>query len=956
MNRKAEALGLIAESLDQVVWLLEWPSLRVLYLSPAFERVWGLSVAQAMAEPELWLSALPESDREDLLARVPALVEAGHFETDFRVVRPDGGVRWLRAEGRVVRGEAGEPDLLAGTTMDITELHETSAALARREAMHERWMQSARDFVVYRLRQDPATPMLAEVEFVSPSLERVLGVPADAPFERWFMGIHPDDRERVEAAHLASAQSGVDFDEIMRIRHPETDGWVWVRAISSIIDDPETGERHANGLIIDISDRMHAESENRLKSNALAYSLNGYFIADETGRPFYANRAFLDMFGYEAVDSVRELSPDAFIADADTVRDVFASLAEDGADLRELTARRRDGSTFEILAALRTFVDMDGQTLLMGTLIDVTERKRAEAELRRAATVFESTAEGVMITDTHGDIVAVNAAFCTMTGYTEEEVLGRSPRLLRSERHGEGFFARMQAALDETGHWRGEVWNRRHDGEALPVWLTVSRVDDPQTGEATSYVSLMADISAMKRSEAQLHEMAHHDALTRLPNRLLLDARLEHALERARRDGSRVAVLFLDVDRFKNVNDTLGHPVGDELLCEVATRLRRCVREEDTVARIGGDEFVVVLESVRDRHYAAVAAEKIISAMSGTLDLGSGSVVLTASVGVVLYPDDGEDATTLLKHADAAMYRAKEDGRDQYQFYTRDMTAGARKRLSLEVDMRRALDRGDQFTVHYQPLVSLEDERAFGVEALMRWDHPERGRISPAEFIPLAEECGLIEPLGEWVLAEACRQLRAWRDAGLDGLRASVNVSGRQVVKPRLIEVVRRVLADTGLDPGALVLELTETVLMSDPAAAGSSLRQLASLGVSLSVDDFGTGYSSLSYLKRFPVSTLKIDRSFVRDAPVDASDAAICRAVLALADSLGLDVVAEGVETVAHRTFLREAGCPRAQGYLFGRPLPAAEAEAALRRNFLEHSAAVAGSGRVTVLRLPGD
>ncbi len=950
-DRDNSTLQSVIEHIAQIVWLMEWPSLNMIYISPAFGHIWGFSAEDARAHPERWLEAMHEEDRERLWQAVEAFPEDDRFLFDYRMRDATGEERWLRAEGMFFeRDERGMPALAAGVTSDITGLKHATAALAEREAMHQAWMQSALDFVVYRIRIDPDREYHQVVEFVSPSIERVMGVSPDAPIEEWFRHVHPDHRERVAEAQRQTAENHTDYDDIIRMADRDDGSERWIRAISRHVEQHEPNVSYFNGLLIDVTDRVTAEAENRLRAEGIEHSLAAFYITDGSGHPIYANRAFIDMWGYRDLDAVRRVPPERFCAQPGLALEILAALENNGEDQREFTARRRDDSTFEVMMSNRTFTDAGGQRFIMGSAIDISERRRAEAALRQAATVFESTAEGVLITDSKGDILAVNRAFSTMTGYSEREVLGRNPRMLRSTRHGRRFFSRMWRSLRETGHWQGEIWNAKKNGDEFPVWLTASRVDTASSSEPATYVALMSDISAVKRSEQQLQHMAHHDSLTGLPNRLLLDARLEHAIERARRDGSRVAVLFLDADRFKNVNDSHGHPAGDELLRELAQRLRDGVREEDTVARIGGDEFVVVLEGVAERSFAALVSEKLIGAISGTVELEPGSVALTASIGIALYPDDGTDPTALLKNADAAMYRAKEDGRNQYQFYNRAMTEGTSERLTLEVDMRRALDRRDQFVVHYQPLIELDSGAIFGVEALLRWQHPERGAVMPGAFIPIAEECGLIEPLGEWVLREACRQVARWRDAGLPPLRVSINISGRQAARPRLVDTVADTLDESGLDAACLALELTETVLMSDPIAAGATLEKLAALGVWLSVDDFGTGYSSLSYLKRFPVNTLKIDRSFVRDAPGDASDAAICRAVLALADSLGLDVVAEGVETRAQRDFLIDSGCVYAQGFLFGRPMPA-DAIATLLRG----EGSGGNSGKITPLRPRG-
>jgi diguanylate cyclase (GGDEF)-like protein/PAS domain S-box-containing protein len=559
---------------------------------------------------------------------------------------------------------------------------------------------------------------------------------------------------------------------------------------------------------------------------------------------------------------------------------------------------------------------------------DITERKRVEEQLKLAAKVFESTTEGVTITDTDGRILAVNKAFTLVTGYSEAEVLGRNPNLLQSGRHDPAFYAAMWASVRQTGHWQGEVWNRRKDGEVYPEWLTINSVQN-EAGAISNYVGVFADISAIKKSQEQLDYLAHHDPLTDLPNRLLLTARLTHALQRAHRETRQVAVIFLDLDRFKNFNDTFGHPAGDRLLQAVARRLHECVREEDTVARLGGDEFLLIAEDLAWSRDAAPVAQKVLDALNrpftlpGDEDLGE--IYVTASLGVSLYPQDGEEVATLVKNADAAMYRAKDQGRNNFQFYTTELTAIAFERFTLETCLRHALER-EELAVYFQPMLELAGSRIVGVEALARWRHPDLGLVAPDRFIPLAEDTGLIVPIGEWVLRAACAQTKTWQAAGHPTLRLAVNVSGRQFLQKDLTLVIVRVLQDTGFDPHLLELEITESFISENAEQTIASLWRLKELGISLAIDDFGTGYSSLSQLKRFPIDKLKIDRSFVRDIASDADDTAITRAIIAMGHSLQLQVIAEGVESRQQHDFLLAEGCDQAQGYLYSPPVPAEE------------------------------
>ncbi|GAB4346235.1 MAG: hypothetical protein Kow006_04440 [Gammaproteobacteria bacterium] len=565
-------------------------------------------------------------------------------------------------------------------------------------------------------------------------------------------------------------------------------------------------------------------------------------------------------------------------------------------------------------------LEVEGTATVQLILRDLSERRRAEERLRQHAEVFRSIAEGVIITDADQRILAVNPAFTRITGYSEEEVLGNKPGLLRSGRHDRDFYLALWASIHETGQWQGEIWNRRKCGEIYPQLLTISAVKDAE-GRVVNYIGVFADISRVKESERRLEHLAHHDPLTDLPNRLLFRARLEHAIQQARRKGRKLAVLFIDLDRFKHINDSLGHAVGDLLLTQVPQRMQVRVRQGDTLSRLGGDEFTVLLEDIDGTREAALVAEKLLRGFEGVFEVEGREFYLTASIGIGLFPDDGEEAETLLRNADAAMYLAKEQGRNSYRFYTRELTATAFERLSIESSLRRAIER-EEFFLHYQPLVRISSGDLVGVEALVRWSHDGLGVVAPGKFIPLAEETGLIVPIGQWVLETACAQAQAWRDEGLPLGRISVNVSGQQIRRSDLGKTVRGALEHSGLPGSCLELEITESSFMESNSSQLRALHELHALGVRIAIDDFGTGYSSLSRLKQLPIDTLKIDRSFVRDIPQDPDDVAIAEAVIALARSLQLKVLAEGVENPEQRDFLRELGCDDAQGYLYAQPM----------------------------------
>lgn len=552
------------------------------------------------------------------------------------------------------------------------------------------------------------------------------------------------------------------------------------------------------------------------------------------------------------------------------------------------------------------------------------ELERQARELRLAAQVFENGNEGIYIADRNNRILTVNRMCCHITGYQAEELVGHTPTLLSSGQRPQDFYSTMEEALYQDGAWSGEVWNRRKNGETYPEWLNLSLVRDDQD-RPLYRIATFSDISSQKAAEAQLRQLAQYDSLTRLPNRVLLMDRIGQALATAQREQGRLAVLFLDLDRFKNINDSLGHGVGDKLLCALAQRLQARLRSSDTVSRIGGDEFVILLPDSESPEQLATVAAKLIEAVAGSCEVDGHELSVTTSVGIALFPENGATPDELMKNADTAMYYAKECGRNTFKFFTAEMNARVSERLALENSLRHALAR-QELVLFYQPQYSLIDGHMTGCEALVRWQHPTWGLIPPTKFIPVAEECGLILPIGTWVLREACRQAKLWQDQGHPPLTMAVNLSAVQFHHVNIVEMVSAALADSGLDPCHLELEVTESVLMDDLDATAQTLEKLKEMGISLALDDFGTGYSSLSYLKRLRLDKLKIDRSFISDLPGDGEDAAITRAIISLARHLGLHTLAEGVETRSQWLYLQAAGCTAMQGYLKSRPVPAAE------------------------------
>ena len=550
--------------------------------------------------------------------------------------------------------------------------------------------------------------------------------------------------------------------------------------------------------------------------------------------------------------------------------------------------------------------------------------KENRERLRQAAAVFDCTREGVLVTDTQGLIVHVNRAFMEITGYQCEDVMGQRPSLFKSGRHSAHFYQQMFQALESTGEWSGEIWNRRKSGEVYPQWQTIRVIHDDQ-GQVSHYVAVFSDISAMKNSEHELAHLAHHDPLTDLPNRLLFTDRAEQALASAQVHKRGCALLLMDLDHFKIINDSLGHNVGDQLLKLVAERLSGLFGPGVTLARLGGDEFAVLAESCPQVVQAAALAQRMLNAMKDPFIFDGNQLFISASIGISLFPSDALSAEQLLRNADSALFKAKSAGREGYALYTEELTAHAQHRVEIAGELRRALDQYE-LRVYYQPVHDLHDSRLVGVEALVRWQHPERGLVPPGEFIPIAERTGLIADIDAWVMDQACRQMCQWLADGAPLSFIAINVSSRLFARRELYEQVAQVLHTTGLDPAFLELEVTESAVMDDPEVALEQLHRLRELGLRLAIDDFGTGYSSLLRLKRLPVQKLKIDQGFVAGLPWDEDDAAIVRVVIALAKSMGMQVHAEGIEQVEQARFLLDQECDMGQGYWFGRPMPADE------------------------------
>jgi diguanylate cyclase (GGDEF)-like protein/PAS domain S-box-containing protein len=810
-----ERFRLLLETIEEVFWMADVQIETMLYVSPGYEHIWGRTIASLYENPRSFIEAIHPEDTARVLANLELQKIGQPFNHEYRVVRPDGTIRWVRDRGFPIRDKTGAVKRYAGSVQDITERKQAEVKLLQSEGM--------------------------------------------------------------------------------------------LRAIF---------EGTLDGICV---------------------------VNAKTMRHVASNPAFSGMIGYSP-EELTQIGVADFHRQQDLpyVIEQFKKCVSGEIKLAtDIPVRCKDGSVF--YADIKTAaMSLGGEDYLLGNFRDITERNKADAELRIAATAFNSQ-ESMMITDANGVILRVNQAFTECTGYAAEEAVGQTPRILKSGRHDAEFYREMWESISRTGKWAGETWDRRKNGEVYPKWLTISAVKGDD-GVVTHYVGSHFDITERKAAEEKVHHLAFYDPLTDLPNRRLLMDRLQHASASSARSGRQGALLIIDLDNFKTLNDTLGHDVGDALLQQVAQRLLPCVREGDTVARLGGDEFVVVLENLSEYALEAAAqteaiGEKILITLNQPYQLGTGGHRTTGrwwhtttSIGATLFIGHQSSIEELMKQADIAMYQAKKAGRNTLRFFDPKMQENINERVSLESDLRKAVEH-QQFQLHYQIQVD-SSRHPLGAEALVRWNHPERGLVSPAQFIPLAEETGLILPIGQWVLETACAQIKIWEQNVLTrDLVLAVNVSPKEFRQTDFVAQIEATVQRHAINPNLLKLELTESLLLEDMEDTIATMSALNEIGVRFSLDDFGTGYSSLQYLKRLPLDQLKIDQSFVRDIMVDTSDKEIVRTIIAMAQSLNLDVIAEGVETEEQRQLLMESGCSRYQGYLFSKPVPIEQFEASLKQ-----------------------
>ncbi|WP_228125074.1 sensor domain-containing protein [Candidatus Methylospira mobilis] len=749
---------------------------------------------------------------------------------------------------------------------------------------------------------------------------------------QWEKRIHPDDKICVmtDLRTYLDGDASSPFSAEYRMRC--SDGsWKWILDRAVLVSRTADGKPlRMIGTHTDITERKLLQMKQLMM--VLECSSEAVLLVNKEGFILFANDSAVRLFGYAQNElvgcSVDVLVPLKARPGHGSHLAAFMSNPKPRpmATAQQLFAVRKDGSEFSVEVSLSP-IEIDNQVFVITGVLDITERKRLEREMQLAAMVYRAIGEAIMVADADNRIVAVNPSYTRLTGYTEQEAVGQSTKLLKSGRHTKDFYWRMWQSLEKTGHWQGEIWNQRKNGEAYLEWLVINTVYD-DNGAVLRRIAMFSDVTDQKRAEQTIWQQANFDPLTGLPNRRMFHDRLEQEIKKAHRSALSLALLFLDLDRFKEINDTLGHAIGDLLLKEVAQRISGCVRDVDTVARLGGDEFTVILSEIDDFGSIARVAQGILRSLAGPFQLDGEILYESASIGITLYPDDAATLEELLKNADQAMYAAKHQGRNCYSYFTSSMQEAAHARMRLIADLRSAMAE-NQLLVYYQPIVELATGAIHKAEALIRWRHPVRGFIAPSEFIPVAEEVGMIVDIGDWVFREAIRQTASWRLSHDPVFQVSINKSPVQFLREDNSHGGwADYLKALGLPGQVIVIEITEGLLLETSKIVADKLLAFRDAGVQVALDDFGTGYSSLSYLKKFDIDYIKIDQSFISNLAPGSSDMALSEAIIVMAHKLGLKVIAEGVETAEQRDLLIAAGCDYGQGYWFSRPVPAEEFE----------------------------
>ncbi len=908
------------------------PDGKCTYVNERWSEITGLPFEAAKADG--WVISLHPEDKEKVFAEWVAVVtEQRPFHMEYRFQHTDGNIFWVLGQSRDSRSVTGELLGYIGTITDITERKQAEESLQ----MMRFSVDHAADSIFWISRE-------GRILYVNNAACMERGYSREELLGMSIFDLDPDYQPGVWGPHFEDLKRRGSIT--LNTRH-RTKGRV-VYPIEVNANYVAIGGHEFNFCFLrNITARNLMEDELKTREkkfrSIIEISPVPMALNDEQLNITYLNPAFIQTFGYclEDIPTLVEWWPKAY-PDSDYrewVKTTWQARFEQAKSEHkpfppmELSICANGGALKTVLVSATTIAGSDEHLVV---LFDITARKQAETDLRIAATAFESQ-EGMLVTDANHNILRVNGAFTAITGYSAEDVLGKNPRVLKSGQHDANFYAAMWESINTTGSWQGEIWNRRKNGQIFPVHLTITAVKD-QNSNISNYVSTLTDITLRKEAVDKIEQLAFYDPLTGLPNRRLLQDRLKPALASSHRSGRQGALLFIDMDNFKTLNDTLGHDMGDLLLQQIAKRLESCVREGDTVARFGGDEFVVMLEDLSEQTLECatlteIIGNKILAALNQPYQLDTHEYHSTSSIGVSLFNGQEQSSEDLLKQADIAMYQAKTSGRNALRFFDPKMQATITARVALEEDLRLAI-KEQQFILYYQPQVH-HSGKIIGAEVLVRWQHPLRGLVTPAEFIPLAEETRLILPIGEWVLKTACAQLKIWEgNEHTRSLQLAVNVCARQFHQTDFVEQVSQLLIFDGINPKMLKLELTESLVLDDIDDTIVKMNALRRIGVRFSMDDFGTGYSSLSSLKKLPLDQLKIDQSFVRDISIDRDDAIIIETIIAMANKLNMEVIAEGVETEAQRSFLELHDCQLYQGYLFSKPVPLEQFELLLKKN----------------------
>ena len=921
------------------------------YWSEEIYQIFGVDAQELKPSFKIFLTFVHPEDVEQVIESRRQLLQGERYDIDYRIINAQGEERFLHGEAKLYFNEQFPSGKIMGVVQDISDRKHIESALS-----------ILTDFSYHK-----------NVELLYKKIISSLAQIYQAPYA--FLGLYTDDtRERITtqavwvekdfADNFEYELKGTPCSDVLNddveivcenaaSLYPEdkilsdmsVESYFGVPLITpageklgliSVMDTKpmELGKFTRSILelfsqkVASIIAHNHIETEikdsQKILSSILENMQDIFYRTDEKGLITMVSPSGEAVLGYKSEEVMGTSLADLYVDSRDRDRLLKAMQENNGAvENFEAALYHKDGHVVWMSANAHFYYDYQGNVLgIEGVTRDVSKQHIAETQMKKMSSAMEQTADMVLIADTNGIVEYVNSAFEEITGYSKAEVLGKKSHVLKSGHHDKAFYGKLWSTILSGNTFNDVMINKKKDGSLFYEDKTITPLKDDD-GNVIHFVSTGRDISQRMEHEKRLQYIAHHDALTDLPNRILFMDRVHQALAHARRYHKLAAILFIDLDRFKNINDTLGHIVGDKLLVALSTNLKETVREDDTIARLGGDEFAILVNNITSENDVAPVAQKVLDCLDQVIKIEAHSLYITASIGISLFPNDGEDADTLLKHADVAMYRAKDLGKNNFQFYSKDMSARASHRLLLESGLRQAM-KNQEFVLHYQPQVDIHSREIIGFEALIRWHNPDLGLVAPIDFVPLLEETGLIVEVGDWVIDTACCQLKSWQDAGHKNLSMSVNVSGRQFHSADFYDRVVEQVNKYHLPPELLELEITESILMDNQQKTIEIIDQLDAYGFRIAIDDFGTGYSSLSYLRRFRIDTLKIDQSFVRDVIDDPDDAAITSAIIAMAHSLKLDIVAEGVENSQQLEFLMEKNCQLVQGYFFSRPQPA--------------------------------